>query len=122
MTSYLRICVAAIFASVALTGHAFAHAHLKYATPPMGGTVAAPSELNLTFSEGFDLRFTGVKITGPDGKVVATGRASLGVGGGAVLVVPVSSPLPAGPYTVDWHALATDGHKSNGTYTFTVKP
>ena len=39
----------------------------------------------------------------------------------AKLVVAVPAPLPAGTYTVNWHALATDGHKTTGHYVFTVK-
>jgi copper resistance protein C len=102
---------------------ALAHARLKSAAPsPDGSVSASPTELDLTFSEGVNPRFTGVKVTGPDKAAVATGAAALAPGGDTVLVVPVTSPLAAGTYTVDWHALATDGHKTNGRYSFTVKP
>lgn len=118
-----RLLATTLLLGVALTGHAFAHAHLKSATPPVGGTVATPpSELDLTFSEGLEVKFTGVKLTGADKRPVPVGGASLKAGGDTVLVVPVPAPLPAGTYTVAWHALSTDGHKTNGTYTFTVKP
>lgn len=30
-------------------------------------------------------------------------------------------PLVAGRYTVKWIAVATDGHRTQGTYAFTVK-
>jgi methionine-rich copper-binding protein CopC len=64
----------AIVLGLGLTGQAFAHAHLKSATPAAGGTVAAtPSELDLTLSEGVDLKFTGAKVTGPDKAAVPTG-------------------------------------------------
>lgn len=116
----LTVAGASLFA---LTGQAFAHAHLKSATPAMNGTVAmAPSELDLTFSEGLNLKFTGVKVLGPDKAAVATGDAALGPAGDTTLVVPVSATLAAGTYKVDWHALSTDGHKTAGSYTFTVKP
>ncbi len=89
----------------------------------MGGTVAtAPSELHLSFSEGVNSTFTGVKVTGPDHAVVATEKAKLGPDGDTALVVPLTGPLSAGSYKVDWHALATDGHKTEGSYTFTIKP
>lgn len=108
---------------LALTGQAHAHAHLKSAVPALNGTVAAaPSELDLRFSEGLNLKFTGAKITGPDKATVATGSATLGDGGDTTLVVPVSTPLRPGTYEVDWHALSTDGHKTSGNYLFTVKP
>ncbi|HEX4765537.1 MAG TPA: copper homeostasis periplasmic binding protein CopC [Lichenihabitans sp.] len=123
MTTLTHTSGLAALCFIALTGQAFAHAHLKSATPPMGETVAAaPSELDLMFSEGLNLKFTGVKVTGPGKKAVATGDASLGAGGDTTLVVPVSAPLSAGTYTVSWHALSTDGHKTSGSYKFTVKP
>ena len=107
----------------AVSAPAFAHAHLKSATPPIGATVSAsPPELDLVFSEGLDLRFSGATITGPDKRPVSTGTAALGAGRDTTLVVPITGALAGGAYTVTWHALSTDGHKTSGTYTFTVKP
>ena len=104
-------------------GPALAHAHLKTAVPAVDGAVpAAPTELDLTFSEGLDLKFSGLKITGPDKKPVPTGAASLKSGGDTTLVVPLAATLPPGRYTVAWHALSADGHKTSGTYRFTVAP
>ena len=92
------------------------------ATPAAGSTVtAAPTELDLTFTEDVNLKFTGVKITGPDKAAVPTGDAVL-TDKDTTLMVPISGTLAAGVYTVAWHALSTDGHKTNGTYKFTVKP
>jgi len=117
----VTIAIAAI-AVVALGGQAFAHAHLKSATPAVDGTVAtAPTELDLNFSEGLDLKFSGVKVTGTDKAAVATGDAVL-TNGDATLKVPLGGSLKAGTYKVDWHALSADGHKTQGSYRFTVKP
>lgn len=119
----LRTLVLAAFGVIALIGHASAHAHLKSATPPMDGAVStAPSELDLMFSEGLDLKFTAVAVKGPDRKTVATGKETLGAGDDTRLVVPLSGPLAAGTYTVGWHALSADGHKTSGSYRFTIKP
>lgn len=123
MTTISRAFGLATLALVALTGEASAHAHLKSATPPAGGKVAAsPSELDLVFSEGLNLKFTGLTLSGPDRKAVATGNASLGPNGDTTLVVPLAGALAAGTYTVAWHALSTDGHKTTGSYTFTIAP
>jgi hypothetical protein len=83
---------------------------------------ASPSELDLEFSEGVNLAFTGVEVKGPDKTTIATGKPILRAGGDTTLVVPLSGTLAAGTYTVAWHALSTDGHKTHGSYTFTVKP
>lgn len=123
MSHRLQTLAIASALTLGFVGGAQAHAHLKSATPAMGGTVAAaPSELDLGFSEGVNPSFTGVKVTGPGGAAVATGMAKLGPGGDTTLVVPVTGTLGAGLYTVVWHALATDGHKTDGSYTFTVQP
>lgn len=108
---------------IAFSDQAFAHAHLTSAIPAVNGTATtSPSELDLVFSEGLNLKFTGAKLVGPGKAVVTTGAATLGSGGDTTLVVPIAAPLAAGSYTVDWHALSTDGHKTSGRYTFTVKP
>jgi methionine-rich copper-binding protein CopC len=118
-----RALVAAVVVSVGMTGHAMAHAHLESATPPVNSTVgASPTEIDLFFSEGLELRFTGAKITGAGGVAVPTGEAKLSMQDTAVLVAPVSKPLVAGTYTVEWHALSKDGRKTKGSYTFLVKP
>lgn len=123
-TRFSRLVALAALGLLCQTGPGFAHAHLKAAVPVVDGTVpTGPVEIELTFSEGVDLRFTGLKITGPGKMAVPTGAAALGGGGDTTLVVPVSPPpLRPGAYTVSWHALSTDGHKTSGTYTFSVKP
>ncbi len=123
MKTTARTLMLAGLGLVAVSAPAFAHAHLKSATPAVNGTVAtAPTELDLKFSEGLNLKFTGVKVTGPAKAAVATGDAALGAGDDTTLVVPVSDTLAPGSYAVAWHALSTDGHKTSGTYKFTVKP
>ena len=108
--------------AVGLAGQAFAHAHLKSSVPADKSTVAAaPTELDLTFTEGLNLKFSGVTVTSPDKAAVKTGDAML-MQGDTVLMVPISETLAAGTYTVEWHVLSTDGHKTTGNYTFTVKP
>ena len=123
MNTFARTLALAGLGLFAASAPAFAHAHLKSAMPAVGGTVATPpTELDLTFSEGLNLKFTGVKVSGPDKAAVTTGDATLGSGGDTTLVVPVTGTLAAGTYSVAWHALSTDGHKTTGTYKFTVKP
>ena len=99
---------------------ALAHAHLKSETPAADAAVASPSELKLKFSEALELKFTTVKVTGP--AKVATGSATLDPADATLLIVPLSGSLPPGRYKVEWHATATDTHKTDGSYSFTVKP
>ena len=117
----VHLGVLAALLSLGLAGPAFAHAHLTSSMPAPDAVVAAPASLRLSFSEGLELRFTGIKLTGPDGVAVPTGDAALDPDG-TTLIVPVTGALPAGAYTVDWHALSKDGHTTHGRYVFTVGP
>ncbi len=101
---------------------ASAHAHLKTSAPAADAVVTAPAEIDLAFTEGVNLRFTGLAIVGPGGAAVPVGPARLGPGGDATLVVPITGPLTAGLYTIAWHALAVDGHGTEGSFSFTVRP
>jgi methionine-rich copper-binding protein CopC len=117
-----KILLAAAAISIAFAGQAMAHAHLKSSTPAADSSVkAAPSELDLTFSEGLNLKFSGIKVTSPNKTAVKTGNGML-MDKDTTLMVPVTDKLAPGKYTVEWHALSTDGHKTNGAYSFTIAP
>jgi methionine-rich copper-binding protein CopC len=110
---------AALLLSPGLADPALAHAALISATPAVNGmAMPAPTELRLKFSEGIELKFAKVKLIGPGKKTVATGPARLDPSDNTLLIVPVAAPLPDGTYTVDWQVVATDGHKTKGTYSF----
>jgi methionine-rich copper-binding protein CopC len=102
---------------------ALAHAELEKADPAAGGTVvASPGEIRLDFSEGVEPALSGIVLADAAGKKVATGKPATAPKKDSELVVPVPHPLAAGAYTVKWHAVAVDSHKTQGTFTFTVKP
>ena len=61
----LEVAAPLAFALSATT--AFAHAQLEKATPAVGSAVSPPSEIRLEFSEGVELKFTKVTLTGPSG-------------------------------------------------------
>jgi len=121
MSRNIRAAILAAFAASALATPAFAHAHLGTSYPVADSVNSpAPTEIDITFTEGVNLKFTGATLTGPDGKPVALGDGML-MGGDAMWMAPITGTLAPGVYTVDWHALATDGHKTNGSFKFTVK-
>lgn len=100
---------------------ALAHAHLKVETPKADASVSpAPKALTLSFSEGIEPNFSGVKITGPDNAVVKTGKLQLDPNNNTQVNVPIESELSAGKYNVSWHVVSVDGHKTKGQYSFTV--
>lgn len=107
-----------LVASLAGIATAAAHAQLERAVPAVGSTGAAPDHIALFFSEGVVPGFSGIAVTDADGHAVKTGKPS---GVGAELDVPVSG-LRAGTYTVRWHAVSVDTHKTQGSFRFTVAP
>ena len=88
--------------------------------PPVGGTVAPPSEIRITFSEGVEPKFSGVALIGPGG-AVPVGKASVAPGDNKVMVVKLGKKLAPGTYTVKWHAVSVDTHHTQGDFDFTVK-
>ncbi|OWO95788.1 Cu resistance protein [Rhizobium esperanzae] len=121
MSRLTRILFFTAIATIAVAGEALAHAHLKSSVPADKASIASPGELDLSFSEEVNLKFSGVKVTGPDNKSVKLGDGML-MDSDKTLMVPISGKLAAGQYTVEWHVLSTDGHKTNGSYSFTVTP
>jgi methionine-rich copper-binding protein CopC len=117
---------AVLLAVLATSQAAFAHAHLKTAEPAVNSTVAtAPTSLSLHFTEGVDPHFSGVEVSGPatanaTAPVVAQ-KITLNPADNTNMLVALPANLATGQYHVKWHALATDGHKTTGDYSFTVK-
>ena len=118
---YVTIAVA--LAVAASPAAAWAHAHLEGASPADGATIAAaPDEIRLTFSEGVEPGLSGVTVEAGGGAKVATGQARAEGRTHEVLVVPLGMRLDAGGYAVRWHAVSVDGHRTRGTFSFTVRP
>ena len=98
---------------------AAAHAQLRRASPPVGSTVTgAPAEVGLDFSESVEPAFCTVIVQDAAGARVDRNDLH---GAGAHLAVGVGA-LPPGTYTVVWHALSVDTHRTEGRFTFTVAP
>ena len=110
-----RIILSAILA-LALAGPAFGHAHLSKSVPASGATVSAPQEIVLTFTEPLEPSFSTVELSDEAGHSIKTDKAQIKDN---VMRVPLRS-LAAGRYTVKWHALSVDTHKSQGDFSFTV--
>ncbi|MGV1794897.1 copper homeostasis periplasmic binding protein CopC [Rhizobium sp. A37_96] len=120
-------CASTIFALGSLgcilaASPALAHAHLEGETPSDRSIVrASPSSLVLDFTEALNIAFSGIDIIDATGQQIQYGKPAL-TNGDQNLTVPLQSELGPGSYTVKWHVLATDGHKTEGRYSFTVKP
>jgi methionine-rich copper-binding protein CopC len=110
---------AALLACCTLSPLVFAHAHLKSETPASGATVASPAVLRLVFSEGVEATFSKVSLS-KDGTEVAIKSIATEAADKKTLIVTPAAALSPGDYTVQWHAVSVDTHKSNGSYGFKV--
>jgi methionine-rich copper-binding protein CopC len=101
---------------------AFAHAHLRSATPAVDSTVqTAPTQVAITYSEGVEPKFSTIEVQDSAGKRVDKNDPHTAPSDNKILSVGLPS-LPPGTYKVIWHATAVDTHKTEGTFTFTIKP
>lgn len=108
-------------ASTLVTPSVLAHAHLKQQIPAADSLVTAPQALTLNFSEGIEPGFSGVVVTNAQKQVIRTGTATRDEKNKAQLTVPLEQTLTSGIYQVDWHVVSVDGHKTTGSYHFSVK-
>ena len=94
-----------------------AHAFLDHANPLVGSTVAsAPHEVVLTFTQSLEPAFSTVTVTDPGGADAGQGKAQVS---GNTMRIGLKAG-GTGTYKVHWHALSTDTHSTEGTFTFHV--
>lgn len=101
---------------------AWSHAHPEQLTPaPDASLQQAPEAVNIVFSEDLEGAFSSLKVAAADGDSVTAGSSTVSADKPRLMQVTLQ-PLAAGTYTVQWHAVARDGHTTEGSYTFTVMP
>ncbi len=114
---WLGVLISLLIATVLTSTGAQAHAALDHATPAIGSTVpAAPQEVALTFTHNLETAFSSVEVTDANGGRVDDGKPQVS---GNTMHVGLKSLAP-GAYRVRWHVLATDTHKTEGSFTFHV--
>ncbi|AIO35059.1 copC domain protein [Burkholderia cenocepacia] len=118
-SALLRGAAAALTVIVAQAAHA--HAFPKTQQPAAGATLtSAPHAVTIDFDEALEPAFSSIAVTDSRGQSVADGKSSVDDGNRKRMQVALSN-LTAGTYTVAWVAVASDGHRTQGHYTFTLK-
>lgn len=93
-----------------------AHARLDHASPAVGGTVSAPpGQVTLFFTELLEAKFSGAEVRNASGARVDGGSGA----SGKTLRIGLKG-LSIGSYTVSWHVLSVDTHKTEGSFSFRV--
>lgn len=118
-----RSWLVAFVVALAWPSMILAHAMPKTEEPAAGTTLrAAPAEVSIIFSETVNPHFSGIVVRNAQGTRVDNGSLRPDPGNAARLTVGLMPPVGAGAYTVLWHVLSSDGHRTQGSYHFTVSP
>ena len=111
--------VAVLF--LALQTRAWAHAFLDHAEPKVGSSVTnSPTEIKIWFTQNLEPAFSKLEVRDAKGEEVDKKDAHLDDKNMSLFIVSLP-PLPSGTYTVIWHAVSVDTHKTQGHFEFTIK-
>ena len=117
----MRLRNALLFVALLASQEASAHAFLVKSNPAVGSVATRPGTLTLEFSEGIEPIFSGVDLLSASGMPIMLEQFHFADGGRKVLVAPLPVLTP-GSYHVKWHVVSVDTHRTEGEFTFTVKP
>lgn len=100
---------------------AFAHAFLDHAEPKVGSEIAAsPGIVKIWFTEEIEPAFSSVQVLDSNGKQIDNKDFHLDPNDKKIAIVSLPA-LPVGKYKVVWQVVASDTHKTQGDFTFTLK-
>jgi methionine-rich copper-binding protein CopC len=122
MVPLIKISAAAVIVAAAIftVPDASAHAFLDHASPAVGSAVpTAPAAVTMWFTQQLEPAFTTATVTDKSGSNVDSGPAAVDAKDPTELRVPLKL-LPAGTYTVTWHALSVDTDTTQGHFSFEV--
>ncbi len=98
---------------------ALAHAFPKAEEPLVGSTVASPPpRVSIEFDAPIESMFAKLDVLDSAGRNQCACGASVGADRRELAVK--LKPLGPGDYTVRWSVVAEDGHRTEGSYVFTV--
>ena len=113
------ILVAILF--LAIQSQAWAHAFLDHADPKVGSTIThSPTVIKLWFTQELEPVFSSVVVQDAQGKPMDKKDMRLDDKNKSLVIISVPS-LPDGTYTVIWHAVSVDTHRTRGRFQFTIK-
>ncbi len=117
------VCIGVLAAFLAETSvwpvAAHAHAVPQSEQPRVGSTVTAPpSEVTITYDAPIESLFSKLEVLNATG--VQEGQGAPTVGPNHRTLSLKLKQLKPGKYTVKWSVVAEDGHRTEGSYEFTV--
>jgi methionine-rich copper-binding protein CopC len=114
-----RVGIALAWAVVlASSSAALAHAVLHHANPEAGSAILeSPHEVTLTFADTLEAALSSADVTDSSGARVDEGKSQVN---GNMIRIGLKT-LPPGSYRVHWRAVSVDTHRTEGSFTFSVR-
>lgn len=110
----------ALFAALAISPAAWAHATLVTTSPADGSVVTkAPASVSATFDEAVGVSADSLRVFAPNGQRADNGSTKQGTDPQQV-TVGLLPGISNGTYTVSWHVVSADSHAVSGAFTFSV--
>src|SRR5262249_7158574 len=98
---------------------ALAHAFPDAEEPKVGSTVTAPpQQVSIRFNAPIEALFSKLEVLDSSGQNEDAGTPQVNADTQTLTVR--LNPLTPGEYTVKWTVVAKDGHRTEGSYIFTV--
>lgn len=121
MKSFAVVSAFLALALLAVPSAASAHAFPQVEQPAAGSTLASsPAQVSIEFDAPIESLFSKLDVIDSTGHNQDQGKPH--VEGNRRMLTVKLKPLKPGDYTVRWSVVAEDGHRTEGSYTFTVKP
>lgn len=112
-----------LLAGFLLSATAMAHPRVLGSSPAANAAVAAPTQIDVTFSEALLARGTRAELFMGHGRLwmkVAVAPAQVLADGRTLRTVPTASLVP-GNYRLQWRTVGSDSHPMSGEIDFSVK-
>jgi copper resistance protein C len=103
-----------------VSGAVSAHVFPRTQTPAAGATVASPAQVRIIFDGPLEPAFSSLTVTDANGKQIETAKAVVDAKERNAISLALP-PLQSGHYTVHWSAVADDGHRTHGDYSFDIR-
>jgi methionine-rich copper-binding protein CopC len=110
-----------MLAAVVWTGDSFAHVFPDHSDPRVGSVIAsAPAWVRIWFDGSLEPAFCKIAVQDSSGKKVDKGDGRVNPADATLLEAGLPHLTP-GTYRVIWNAVARDGHRTTGDFSFVIK-
>jgi methionine-rich copper-binding protein CopC len=97
------------------------HVFPEHSEPEVGETITvSPSRVRIWFDGALEPVFSNLLVQNTNGQQIDKADSHVDASDPTLLEVSLP-PLPHGTYRVIWNAVARDGHRTTGDYTFTIE-